>query len=122
MYKETLINDYAKEKNVSLSNVYQKIKRGTLQSIKRNHQTFVIEEVEHDFKEVQKSSSKCKEKSKLLKQELKLLKKLLQSKEDEIDTLKKSFNVFHLTLQSKFKELENNVIDADIEIKKKKKK
>jgi predicted RNase H-like nuclease (RuvC/YqgF family) len=120
MIIEVELKEYAEKKKVSLSNVYQKIKRGTLQSIKKNGITYILEDIEEPLNE---TSKECKKDIKSLKKEIKFLKALLKSKDKEISTLEKSFQLFSMTIEKNLLSIENKTPDyVDVEVKPKKKK
>jgi len=129
MKVETLVNDYSTKYKMSLSNVYQRIKRGTLESIKRNGKTYIIEDIEDIETTKKKSCIKFKEKNRrlkdknnLLNEKIKSLNEIIKSKESEINTLKTTYDTLSIVIQSSYKTLENNIIEVEPENKKKKKK
>lgn len=119
MIKKILIKDYAELKKQTLSNVYQKVKRGTLQSEKIDGKIYIIEE---DIKQPNTIKKECKKAKKSLKKEIRQLKELLKSKEAEIQTLKISFDILSSSIKQQLKSLENPIIDTKIEHTKKSKK
>lgn len=126
---ELEVKEYAKKEETSLSNVYAKIKRGNLATIKKGGKTYVL--IDEPFKQ-SADNEILKIEIKSLKKELKLLKTLCKSKDSEISTLQKTLSTFSYLFENNFKEIENkkenndDVILADIEDigkeKKKKKK
>ena len=116
MVKRILIKDYAKLKNQTLSNIYQKVKRGTLISEKIDGKTYIVENIDKPKKP---KKCKCKKAKKHYKEKIKNLEALLKSKEAEIETLKISFNLLSTAFNKQLKSVENAVIDAEIKPTKK---
>ena len=118
MIKKILIKDYAELKKQTLSNVYQKVQRGTLQSEKIDGKTYIIEEEIERPTTIKKD---CKKAKKVLKKDIRQLKELLKSKEAEIQTLKISFDILSGSLQQQLKSIEKPIIEAKIKTTKKNK-
>ena len=128
MKLEILVNDYSTKYKMSLSNVYQKIKRGTLESIKRNGKTYIVEDIKEISTPLKKNCIKFKNKNKKLKLKLKImnekvnsLNEIIKSKESEINTLKITYDTLSMVIQSNVKSIENNIIDIEPTKKNKKK-
>jgi len=119
---QTNVNEYSKKHNVSLSNIYQKIKRETLNSIKKDGKIYIIEEIEEKPKKENDNIKLLKKDIKKLKSDRKLLQLLLNSKDEEILTLKKTLSTFTNVFELQFKQIENNSIIVENEDKSKKKK
>lgn len=114
------VKEYANKYNTTVSNVYQKIKRKSLESFKDGNITYIVDDV---IETVKPLKANCK----AFKKEIKLLREIIKSKDSEIETLKISLNDYSSILKLNVKQLENNVIDDVIEVetnntKKKKKK
>ena len=118
MIKHILIKDYAILKNQTLSNIYQKVTRGTLQSKKIDGKTYIVEETIKQPKALKKD---CKKAKKTLKKDIRQLKELLQSKEAEIKTLKISFDILSSAFNQQLKSIEKPIIEAKIKTEKKNK-
>jgi len=116
MLKKISIKDYAKLKNQSLSNIYQKINRGTLQSQKIDGKTYILEEV---IEQPKTKKHNCKKSVKHLKKHIKNLEALLNSKQGEIETLKISFDLLSRGLNAQLKTLEKPIIDTVVKTSKK---
>lgn len=90
------VNEYAREIKKSPSNIYQRIKKGEIETEEINGKTFIIiddEEKNEDNIEV-----------KYLKKEIKLLQLLVKSKDAEIDTLRITLNNFSMFLNNRLPE------------------
>ncbi len=128
------IKEFAKKENISVQAVYKKIKQGKLKTVKENGKTYVIWEKEKytDKNNGQKENLKLLLENERLKAELqaekekiKLIgesyKKIIEAKENEINTLKGAFVELRNTYNQKIKELENKLKELpDTSIKKNK--
>lgn len=129
------VAEYAKKHNVSKQSVYDKIKRGTLQtktiqgikhivsipkvvSVENNDFNISKKKLEKTLKKLNKSNLK------LEKVELKVefLEKLIESKDKEILTLEKALSAFTLLLDEKENNIKPSITYEAIEEKKDKKK
>jgi hypothetical protein len=119
MIKKILIKDYAELKKQTLSNIYQKVQRGTLQSEKIDGKTYIIEEEQAKPKDLKKQ---CKKAKKSLKKDIRNLQELLKAKEAEIQTLKISFDILSSAFNQQLKSIEKPIIEAKIKTEKKSKK
>jgi len=118
MIKKILIKDYAELKKQTLSNIYQKVSRGTLQSEKIEGKTYIIEEEQEKPKDLKKQ---CKKAKKSLKKDIRNLEELLKAKEAEIKTLKISFDILSSAFNQQLKQIEKPIIEAKIKPTKKNK-
>lgn len=122
------VNEYATRFKTSVQSVYQRIKRGSLNSVEENGIKYVIvedetvkpslnAELESEFKDVFKIVERLQEENKALRKENKrLMKKLEKAKDDRADTL--------IQFIGEMKRLSAPVNDEiiDVKIKPKKKK
>lgn len=109
------VAEYARLTNKSVQAIYQEIKKQKIKAEKIDGKTFVnVDSIEQ--KDV---SSGLNE---VLKKENELLKELLKSKQDEIETLKASLNVFTLVLNNRLTEKPQYAEAEIVSTKKKKKK
>lgn len=124
------VNEYAAQFKTSVQSVYQRIKRGSLNSVEENGVKYVIVEdetikpflnatVENEFKEVFKIVERLQEENKALRKENKrLTKKLEKAKDDRADTLLQ----FIGEMKRLSAPVNDEIIDVKIEKKKAKKK
>lgn len=123
------VKEYAANKGVSKQSVYDRIRRGTLQvEMIDGVKNIVGERSQGDLfaaiesgtdKKCRKALKRSRRKVKLRKTELKGLRDLLQAKDSEIDTLKKSLGLVQAVIDSRL--LKPVSVDTEI-VKKKKKK
>jgi hypothetical protein len=137
------VNEYSRVNGISKQSVYDRLKRGTLQYkviegvkhiIHDNVDLTSQDKVETTFKDTcsrdlekaLKKLNKSRQVVKLLKQEAKFNERLVNSMQNEIDTLKKSLGAFDRLVNSKMMQIEmkSNEIETIeiVETKEKKKK
>lgn len=108
------VSEYARLTNKSVQAIYQMIDKQKIKAEKVGNKTFVyVENVEQ-----KEASSSLND---LLKLENEMLKQLLKAREDEIETLKASLNVFTVVLNNRLTE-KPTIQEAEIISTKKKKK
>jgi len=117
------VNEYSKINGISKQSVYDRLKRGTLQfkvidgvkhiiqdnvnlNNKDNSTSSLKKDCSKDLEKALKKLNKSKQLVKLLKQEAKFNEKLVNSMQNEIDTLKKSLGAFDRLVNSKMMEIE----------------
>jgi len=125
---------YAKKYNVSKQSIYDKLKRGTLQSKVINGVKHIISipkvvSIENHnetlgdnkFKKLLKKLNKSRLKIEKLELKIEFLDEIVKSKNNEITTLEKSLNAFTMVLDKKLL-TPSIVYEAELEEKKPKKK
>ena len=105
------VAEYAKYKGISKQAVYDKVRRGTLLSETVDGVKHILESVASPVVSVESSASskklkralkrlnKCKHKLELASKEIQGLHELVQSKDSEIDTLKKTFGLMTVAIE-----------------------
>ena len=114
------VKEYAENRGVSKQSVYDRIRRGTLSVEIIDGVKHIIEGVciktdelkqvdSKKCKRIKKALKRSKQKTKVCKIKLKGIRKLIQAKDNEIDTLKKSLGLVQAVIDSKLL----TVIDAE---------
>jgi hypothetical protein len=116
------VKEYAEKYNMSLNNVYQKIKRNTLNHTKENGKTVIIIEESNIKKTINKDCKKYKQKIKELKKDIEVLSYKLQSKENENSSLKIMLDIFSSSFNKQLNHIENDIIEVETKKKTKEKK
>lgn len=103
------VSEYARLNNKSVQAVYQMIEKQKIRAEKIDGKTFVYaEKIEADTQKGFKSDL-----NEVVKKENEMLKELLKSKQDEIETLKASLNVFTVVFNNRLNE-KPTVTEAEI--------
>ena len=128
------VAQYAKAKGVSKQSVYDKLRRGTLSyeikdgikhiidSVAEVTASPVAEDRSKKLEKALKKLNKTKHKLDIALNSIEALETLLESKDSEIDTLKRTFGLMTTAIENRLVSPEEDVIEAETTPKKKKKK
>jgi hypothetical protein len=117
--KRYTVNEYAREIKKTPSSVYQNIKKGLLKVEEIDGKTFIV--IDNFVNEKRQEEKKSNED--FLNQEIKYLKEIVKLKDNEIESLKASLNIFSTLLNRQIPmTTDAEIVEIKRETKKKKKK